>query len=120
MRADPPIDGRIVAIVDDREGDAVLVDFANRLKHGFRETDFVGRLGGDEFGVLLQTVSDQQGVEDAILRFLSLPGGTVSTEGRKVDYHCAIGSALYPSQGIDLLQLYENADAAMYSAKRDL
>jgi diguanylate cyclase (GGDEF)-like protein len=100
-------------------GDAVLVDFSQRLRDGFRETDVVGRLGGDEFGVLLQTVDDPQGVELAIQRFFEQHVKPLEADGKPVDYHCAIGSALYPEQGENLLLLYETADAAMYEAKRE-
>jgi len=98
-------------------GDAVLQHFAVRLTTGFRETDFVGRVGGDEFAVVLEPVDSIEGVERVVERFRSITENQVEVDGVAVSYECAIGSALYPEQGQDVAALFEAADSAMYRSK---
>ncbi|MEH6592697.1 MAG: GGDEF domain-containing protein [Halioglobus sp.] len=99
-------------------GDAVLKHLAQRLSTGFRETDFIGRLGGDEFGVVLEPVDDFVAVKTAVDRFIGENNSQVEIDGHVVEYTCATGTALYPEHGSRILDLYEEADAAMYRAKR--
>jgi len=99
-------------------GDAVLCQVASSLKQGFRETDFVGRLGGDEFGVLLEPVEDAASVEQVIERFKSRDIGHLKLDGKIISYDFAIGAALYPQRGTEILDLFEAADSAMYGSKR--
>jgi diguanylate cyclase (GGDEF)-like protein len=99
-------------------GDAVLCQFASKLQQGFRETDFVGRLGGDEFGVLLEPVENAASVDQVIERFKASDMGQVDLDGKSLSYDCAVGVALYPERGSEILELYEAADKAMYGSKR--
>ena len=98
-------------------GDAVLQHFARHLSQAFRETDFVGRLGGDEFGVLLEPLDSAGDVEQALARFHATGTTEVEVNGQTVNYHCAIGTSTYPEQGDNIVDLYEVADAAMYESK---
>lgn len=100
-------------------GDAVLKHFANRLKEGFRDTDFIGRLGGDEFGVILEPVETYSSVQIAVDRFFKLGDNEVNIDGKLVQYGCATGVAMYPENGDHVIALYDEADAAMYRAKRE-
>jgi diguanylate cyclase (GGDEF)-like protein len=99
-------------------GDAVLKHFARRLRAGFRETDFIARLGGDEFAIILEPVSTVEGVERVLERFAAMGDNEVDVEGTTVPYRYAVGSALYPDQGRDIVGLFEWADSAMYHTKR--
>jgi diguanylate cyclase (GGDEF)-like protein len=99
-------------------GDAVLLHFAQRLSGGFRETDFVGRLGGDEFGILLEPVENIADVTDVMARFRSSGANEVEVDGSAVGYDFAVGSAIYPDKADSILGLYEAADAAMYHSKK--
>lgn len=100
-------------------GDAVLQHFANRLEQGFRETDFVARLGGDEFGVILEPVETYSTVQLAVDRFFKLGENEVEIDGKLIQYGCSTGIAMYPENGEDVISLYDEADAAMYRAKRE-
>jgi diguanylate cyclase (GGDEF)-like protein len=99
-------------------GDAVLQHFANRLKSGFRETDFFARLGGDEFAVILEPVDNFVGVKVAVERFINLSADELEIEGEVIHYTCSTGSSIFPEHGKRILDLYEEADQAMYRSKR--
>jgi len=98
-------------------GDQLLQEVANRLKDCVRTSDTVGRVGGDEFVVLLQHVSlleQAQTVADKIRHALCLP---YTINGQSLSITPSIGIALYPEHGNDEQQLLHYADQAMYSTK---
>jgi len=98
-------------------GDLALVHIAGRLKSCLRASDTVGRIGGDEFIVLL---SELRAPEDAahlarqMLRQISEP---LSLEGQEHTLTASIGLALFPGDGTDADALVKAADTAMYQAK---
>ncbi len=99
-------------------GDALLQEVAKRLQHCVRESDIVGRMGGDEFVVLLPVID---GDEDALLvaekirEALNEPFELGC--GQPLSLSSSTGIALFPEHGQDEVQLTKNADAAMYLAK---
>lgn len=99
-------------------GDELLVEMASRLRGQLRETDFVARLAGDEFAVLLSPV---RSVNDArrIARQLAaaVKRQVESTAFGTLDLSASIGVALYPDHGADIERVLDAADAAMYRAK---
>ena len=99
-------------------GDAVLKDLARRMQQGFRKTDFISRIGGDEFGVLLESVDSKPGIEAAVSRFLAVAAIALSVDGRDVEYQVSIGAAMYTSAEDSVDALYETADSAMYDSKQ--
>ncbi|WP_430464472.1 diguanylate cyclase [Tabrizicola sp.] len=99
-------------------GDAVLKEVAQRLQLTIRGSDSVGRLGGDEFLVVLQSflgmddaISAAKRIEDA----LSVP---LIVGEMQLPVRCSIGIACFPEHGEDLDSLLGKADVAMYGAKR--
>ena len=102
-----------------KTGDAILQHFAQRLKSSFRDTDFIGRLGGDEFGVVLEPVESAASANLAVDRLLNDGKNEAEVEGKCIPYSYATGIALYPEDGQQMLDLYEKADAAMYRSKRN-
>lgn len=97
-------------------GDAVLQHFAQHLSTAFRDTDFVGRLGGDEFGVVLEHMDNTESVSLALQRFQA-SSAELEVDGHTVRYGCAIGTSTYPEHGDNIVDLYEAADTAMYQSK---
>lgn len=100
-------------------GDQLLQAIAQRLRHCVRESDTVGRIGGDEFLVLLNHLyraDHAAAVAEKIRTMLSQP---FDLAGVCVTISPSIGIALYPEHGEDHEQLIRHADAAMYGAKRD-
>ncbi len=98
-------------------GDRVLVTIAERCLEVVRESDTVGRVGGDEFAVI---VSDYPGVEELITltnRLLSAIEKPITFDERDVHVTASIGVAVYPADGDDAETLWSHADLAMYRAK---
>ena len=98
-------------------GDQVLVQAAQRLRSGVREVDTVGRLGGDEFIVLVGDLRDPanaRGVAEKLLRGFR---ESFRVGQRDLKLTASIGIALYPADGETPAELLRRADMAMYRAK---
>ena len=98
-------------------GDQVLMQVAARMQGVLRQTDFVARMGGDEFVVLLLDSSDNFSVEPITERLLSSVAMPYHIARQETRISASIGIALYPGQGEDLPTLMAAADKAMYEAK---
>jgi diguanylate cyclase (GGDEF)-like protein len=98
-------------------GDAVLLDFARRLVPMLRRWDVVGRVGGEEFLLLLPDtrLEAAMALMEGILAMLRRMEGTTLPAG--LGYHCSAGLAAF-IPGETATALYARADAALYAAKR--
>ena len=99
------------------QGDRVLMQVAKRLHRCVRGSDIVGRPGGDEFVVILPTVSKPEvaaKVAEQIRGALEQP---YLVAGRQLLSGSSIGVAIYPQDGDDSEELMKCADVAMYQAK---
>ena len=98
-------------------GDVILRTVAARLTRNMRESDFAGRVGGDEFLVVLSRLDhpgDAEIVARKIIECLAKPI-ILGKESCKVEV--SIGIAVYPNHGDYEASLREAADEAMYSVK---
>lgn len=100
-----------------RVGDRVLKTVARHLLCGVRDTDTVGRHGGDEFVILLADVADPPAAEQAARSLLTLFDDPLPVDGQKVKVSMSIGISMYPDHGDDMHALIERADVAMYRVK---
>jgi diguanylate cyclase (GGDEF)-like protein len=97
-------------------GDAALKVVAATLAAHVRESDVVGRLGGDEFGVILaQADREQAGIKAASL-VEELEKAPVIFEGRAIRLGASFGVRAF-EKGLDALQMMAEADAAMFIRK---
>lgn len=99
-------------------GDQLLQAVAHRLNACVRESDTVARVGGDEFVVLLTSISqapDAMLVAEKIHAALRAPFHLPT--GQSVHISSSAGVALYPEHGMDEATLSHHADVAMYAAK---
>jgi diguanylate cyclase (GGDEF)-like protein/PAS domain S-box-containing protein len=100
-------------------GDIVLKETAARLTRAVRDVDLVGRMGGDEFVVVLPEVGDTADVL-ALTDKLRLECGRPLQLG-KHDVHLAVsmGVSLFPDDAQDFRTLMRFADSALYHAKEE-
>jgi diguanylate cyclase (GGDEF)-like protein/PAS domain S-box-containing protein len=99
-------------------GDYLLFEIAARLKASIRDSDTAGRMGGDEFTVLLDNISKPedaaivaQKIRASLTESLEIPNGSLVTVG------ASIGLAVFPDDGIDGDTVLKAADSAMYAIK---
>ncbi len=100
-------------------GDSLLRQVAQRLKLRVRQEDTLGRLGGDEFILVLEHLRHPQQaahVAQAILNTLNEPFNLEG--GQQVYVRASIGISMYPDDSTDAAELIRDADAAMYESKR--
>jgi diguanylate cyclase (GGDEF)-like protein/PAS domain S-box-containing protein len=102
-------------------GDQVLQEVARRLRIAVRPTDTVARFGGDEFAVLLETVTDSSEAADAAARILHALEIPYEIDGKQVFPRASLGICLVnrEEEAPEAAELLRNADVAMYMAKRD-
>ena len=99
-------------------GDHLLKQVAERLRGTVREADVVARLGGDEFGMLLQHVDSEEQVMAIAEDVLVVMEEPVKIESREYTISSSIGIVMIPSDGDQVPTLFQNADMAMYAAKK--
>jgi diguanylate cyclase (GGDEF)-like protein len=99
-------------------GDEVLKEISNKLRLALRGADFIGRIGGDEFMILLGETHEPAAIAALAARYLKLVREPIPTSAGTVELDCSIGFAVYPDHGADTLSLEKAADAAMYDAKK--
>lgn len=100
-----------------QKGDEFLVELARGLKKSFRDSDIVGRVGGDEFFALMKNVPDIVLVERKANELLSTIQ-EICAGYADIQLSGSIGIGIYPENGKTLDELYGQADAALYQAKR--
>ncbi|GAB6076207.1 GGDEF domain-containing protein [Desulfurobacterium crinifex] len=96
-----------------RKGDEILKEFASFLKESFRDYDIIGRLGGDEFIIVLTNI-DSNTLKRRLLSFKE----EVREKFKKFDISTSIGVSCSPYDGDDFDRLVTIADSRMYEAKK--
>jgi diguanylate cyclase (GGDEF)-like protein/PAS domain S-box-containing protein len=97
-------------------GDALLKAFGHRLDYCLRSGGIIGRLGGDEFCVVLPGVKVDD-VKRIAERLVAAASELYIIEGQKIRCAASVGIALKPRHGEELWHLISVADQAMYKAK---
>jgi two-component system cell cycle response regulator len=99
-------------------GDGVLRGIAQILDHGTRRSDFLARIGGEEFGVLLPETSLFEALHFAEKVRATIAGATIRTDGFTHQVTVSIGVANVPHSSITTPEeLFKAADQALYRAK---
>lgn len=98
-------------------GDEFLIELARELKNHFRESDIVGRIGGDEFFMLMRNVTENEQIERKARGILALVQN-VASNYLQVELSGSVGISVYPKDGNNLDELYAKSDSALYEAKR--
>jgi len=98
-------------------GNQLLQQMSKRLKGSIRASDTVGRIGGDEFVLLIGELTGPDAIiflADKIRQAVRRP---YSIDGHELYISCSLGIAIYPDDGADEVALTMRADEAMYRAK---
>jgi two-component system cell cycle response regulator len=99
-------------------GDAVLGEFARRIRIGLREVDVAFRQGGEEFVVLLPETDAYGGIIVAERLGAAVRDQPVSIEARgSIPVTVSIGVAVFPEHGKTVQEVLQAADDALYAAK---
>lgn len=102
-------------------GDVLLQQFAVRLRDRLRKSDFVARVGGDEFVAVLEDIDREASSEALSAVWVNLHQAVEAPfkfgGARQARVEMSMGVALYPADGQDADTLLREADAAMYQAK---
>lgn len=99
-------------------GDQLLREMGNRLLAADREMDFVARLSGDEFSILVENITEECAATRVAQRCLQEIARPVKLSNRSLTHGCSIGIALYPDHGKELPLLLKAADLSLYAAKK--
>lgn len=100
-------------------GDRLILLLADMLSEHFKEYDFVGRMGGDEFAVFASEVKSREAVKRSAERFLSELQGKKDEIGLEEPPSVSIGIAFGSRCDTNFLELYNSADAALYKVKNN-
>ncbi|MDN5850754.1 MAG: EAL domain-containing protein, partial [Nitrococcus sp.] len=98
-------------------GDKVLIAVAGRLAGALRHGDYLARLSGDEFGVVIEDVTDQSTVMPFVHRLLEQFERPLEIDGMPLAVTASIGVFVHDDDSEDADQVLSNADMAMYQAK---
>ncbi len=101
-------------------GDMVLCEIAKRLSEAIRAEDFLARIGGDEFIIMICPVSDEHFLDELAHRVLASCAAPIIVEGKSFTISVSIGVSISKNQkgDFDGKALVHEADKAMYLAKR--
>jgi diguanylate cyclase (GGDEF)-like protein len=100
-------------------GDSLLKQVAQRLERGVGAAGLVGRVGGDEFQVLLPGIDDPATLSALARDLIGALSQPYFIAGSSVTIGCSVGIALAPQHGEHAEELVRNADLALYAAKGD-
>lgn len=100
-----------------RIGDLLLEEAAQRMRRTLRASDIIGRIGGDEFVVLLATAEGELNPLPVAEKLRAALEEPFLLECHSIQISVTIGIALYPDHGTTELELCHHADMAMYAAK---
>ena len=98
-------------------GDTILIHTGQRLEQAVAGQGFAGRIGGDEFALILLRGSREQGLR-MCNRLESIINQAIETDTGPISVSASIGIACFPEDGRDGAELMGNADKRMYWIKR--
>ncbi len=98
-------------------GDKLLQKVAKNLKSSVRKDDFVARLAGDEFVILIEGVYTKDALKKISDKIIKNAGGEYTIDGKKIKIGVSIGISIFPEDSKDIESILKNADFAMYHSK---
>ena len=98
-------------------GDQVLKEFAQRLHNAIRSEDFIARIGGDEFVLLIENLSSDSDLESTLKRLRTVMNLPYQVEDKTISLSFSFGLSNFPDDGEEAEELLRLADQAMYANK---
>ena len=98
-------------------GDLLLHHVGERLLHTLRSSDSIFRIGGDEFAIIIENMSDDNTIGIVAQKIIDSISSGIILDGNKVKVGASIGISQYPSSAQTKNTLISTADMAMYKAK---
>lgn len=99
-------------------GDNLLNAMSDRLRNLFRESDIVGRIGGDEFCALLKNLDSTETAAKKANDVCQKLREPFTYDGKECTLSASVGIAIFPQNGKTYDVLYNNADIALYNSKK--
>ena len=99
-------------------GDEVLTRTASRIRKLFRSNDVIGRIGGDEFIVFIDTIPGIELIQTRCRQLIEALQTSFFEDDNGIHISASVGVALVPEHGNTLTELYHKADQALYKAKK--
>jgi diguanylate cyclase (GGDEF)-like protein/PAS domain S-box-containing protein len=100
-------------------GDKLLLEVSKRIKQAIRHNDVVGRLGGDEFLVIMDNLLNPEDASIKAKNILSVLHTEFLIEGKELYISASIGISLFPDDGEQVDSIIKAADIAMYQVKNN-
>lgn len=103
-------------------GDQVIMKITNLLKNNFSESDIIGRMGGDEFAILLDNYENKNYIDYRIQKLIKEINFCMENEKEersRITVKCSFGIAFIPKHGKTFEEIYKAADTALYRAKAE-
>jgi diguanylate cyclase (GGDEF)-like protein len=98
-------------------GDSVLELAAERLQHALRSNDIIARIGGDEFAILVDDLSDPDQTHEIVRHIERVIADPFRIGDRHFELGVTVGVSFYPNDGRDAKSLLRVSDTRMYSQK---
>lgn len=97
-------------------GDTLIQSIAHRLQAWANQSYTAARVGGDEFAIIIPSLPYQQ-ISSIAQQLLALLANPHSIDGHQLYCTASIGIATFPSEGVSSLDVFRQADTALYRAK---
>lgn len=98
-------------------GDQVLIEAAGKIAANFKGSDIVGRIGGDEFIVLMRDINAIANTDVLATRLCRELKKTLPSSSGDITVSSSVGISIFPYHGATYEELFEKADRALYTAK---
>lgn len=99
-------------------GDLLLTLVGKRIQGAIRKSDFVARIGGDEFTLLLDNIANVESLNNIAEKVLAEAMRPAALDGKHLEVSASMGIAVYPDQGNSVSELMRKADMALYECKK--
>lgn len=99
-------------------GDIILSRTSRKIKNLFRDQDIIGRIGGDEFVVLMKNIHDSEIVQTKAQDICNEIVDIFNNNGKSYNISASVGIAFYGEHGDNYDELYRHSDTALYACKK--